>query len=355
MAEALHLAQQGIYTTDPNPRVGCVLVKDGAVLARSWHQRAGEEHAEIQALRLAGGAAKGSTLYINLEPCCFQGRTPACTTALIAAGVSEVHTSMLDPHPRVAGKGLAALRAQGIQVSIGLLADQAKELNKGFIKRWETGLPWVRCKLAMSLNGATGTQPGRKTDLTGMDARADVHKWRARSSAIITTAATLVADDALLNARLEETQVMQPVRIVLDADFSLSPNARFFTQGEKRLWVGAEDSLVPTQLPTHTQICQLPRRRRGLCLPSLLKHLAALEMNEVMVEAGPHLAASFIEEELVNELILYLSPQMLGADPLMSLQLDATTQARQFAWQDVRFFAQDLRLILKPDPQNASP
>ena len=227
MAEALRLAERGLYTTDPNPRVGCVLVKNGAVVGKGWHRRAGEDHAEVQALKMAGAAARDAILYINLEPCGFHGRTPPCTQALLAAGVKEVHTAMLDPHPQVAGKGLELLRKGGIAVSIGLLARQAANLNKGFIKRWTQGIPWVRVKLAMSLNGVMGDRT-KKLWITNKEARQDVHKWRARSSAVVSSAATVVIDDALLNARLAQKAVEQPLRVLVDTNFRLSPQSRFF-------------------------------------------------------------------------------------------------------------------------------
>ena len=348
MAEAVRLARRGLYTTDPNPRVGCLLVKKNSIIARGWHQKAGEEHAEIRTIKEAGSSAAGSSLYINLEPCCWTGRTPPCTEALVKARIHSVYAAMLDPHPQVSGKGIALLRQAGIRVSLGYLAEQARELNKGFVKRWEKGLPWVRCKLAMGLEGAMGEKEREETGqwITGAAAREDVHKWRARSSAIITSGATVRADDALLTARLKEKEVKQPLRVLMDSDFNLPPSARFFTQGEEILWVGAEDA-SPPKPRKKVRIYRLPRRKNGLCLRSLLSHLAQLEMNEVMVEAGPRLTASFLSQNLVDELVLYVAPRVLAADSAAFLRLNSG--GRSFRWRDLRFFAQDLRLVLVED------
>lgn len=343
MARALQLARRGLYTTDPNPRVGCVLVKDDIVIAEGWHMWAGKEHAEIQAIAAAGKKAAGASLYVNLEPCCFSGRTSPCTEAIVAAGIRSVHTAILDPHPQVSGKGMAALRHQGIEVSTGLMASEARQLNRGFLKRWEEAVPWVRCKLAMGLEGATSFKDGKRQWITAPPARLDGHKWRARSSAIITSAKTVADDDALLTARLDDCQINQPLRVLIDSRFSLAPTAAFFGQDAEVLWVGSEDATPPNQLPPKTQLHQLPTTDEGLCLRSLISHLAELEMNEVMIEAGPRLIASFLRARLVDELILYIAPSLLGPSPLNWLELNAESQ--QFAWQDVRFIANDLRII----------
>lgn len=345
MAEALQLARRGLYTTDPNPRVGCILVKNNVVIARGWHAQAGKEHAEIQAIREAGRAAAGATLYINLEPCCFSGRTPPCTEAIVAAGIHSVCAAILDPHPQVSGKGMAELRRRGVEVSTGLMAAEARQLNRGFIKRWEEGLPWVRCKLAMGLEGATGFKEGERKWITAPAARRDGHRWRARSSAVISSAKTVAADNALLTARLEDAEVRQPLRVLLDSDFSLSPAAAFFAQNEKVLWVGSEQALPPEPLPPRTEVRRLPAGDGGLCLRSLVRYLAELGMNELMIEAGPRLAASFLRAQLVDEIILYIAPKLLGPNPLAWFELGA--EAQEFVWQDVRFLADDLRIIVR--------
>ncbi len=343
MAKALQLARRGLYTTDPNPRVGCVLVKDKKIIAKGWHMWAGKEHAEIQAIRAAGNQAAGASLYVNLEPCCYTGRTPPCVETIVAAGIRSVHAAVLDPHPKVSGKGMADLKRQGVEVSIGLMANQARQLNCGFIKRWEEARPWVRCKLAMGLEGATGFKDGKHKWITAPPARRDGHKWRARSSAVVTSAKTVASDNALLTARLDKVEINQPLRVLIDSSFSLSPTASFFTQGEEILWVGSEDATPPKQLPPRTRIHQLPTSDNGLCLESLISYLAELEMNEVMIEAGPGLTASFLRAQLVDELIFYVAPSLLGPSPLNWLELKAESQ--QFAWQDVRFIADDLRII----------
>lgn len=343
MAKALQLARRGLYTTDPNPRVGCVLVKDNRIIAQGWHMWAGKEHAEVQAIRAAGGLAAGASLYVNLEPCCYSGRTPPCVETIVAAGIRSVHAAILDPHPKVSGKGMADLKRQGVEVSTGLMATEARRLNRGFIKRWEEAMPWVRCKLAMGLEGATGFKNGKRKWITAPPARRDGHKWRARSSAVITSAKTAANDNALLTARLDNVEINQPLRVLIDSSFSLAPTASFFAQDEEVLWIGSEDAIPPKQLPLKTHIHQLPTTDDGLCLKSLISHLAKLEMNEVMIEAGPCLTASFLRAQLVDELIFYIAPSFLGPNPLNWLELGSESQ--QFAWQDVRFIANDLRII----------
>ena len=225
MAQALHLAERGCYTTSPNPRVGCVLVKDGKLLAEGWHERAGEPHAEVHALRVAGAAAKGATAFITLEPCSHHGRTPPCADALIAAGVTRVVIAMQDPNPQVAGQGLARLRAAGIEAECGLMEASARELNIGFVTRMTHGMPWVRSKIAMSLDGRTALNNGVSQWITGAAARRDGHHWRARSCAVLTGIGTVLADDAQLTVREVET-TRQPLRVVLDSALRLPVNAR---------------------------------------------------------------------------------------------------------------------------------
>ena len=250
MARAMRLAERGLYTTDPNPRVGCVVVNNGEIVGEGWHCRAGEAHAEVHALRQAGARAVGAEVYVTLEPCSHHGRTPPCADALIAAGVVRVVSAMEDPNPRVAGEGLARLRQAGIRVETGMMQKEAEALNPGFVRRMRHGLPWVRCKLAMSLDGRTALANGNSQWITGDAARRDVHKWRARSSAIMTGIGTVLADDPAMTARPEPallaqldcgTEINQPLRVVLDARLRTPTSARILVrEGRVRLFAATK-------------------------------------------------------------------------------------------------------------------
>lgn len=329
MRRALELAERGLYTTDPNPRVGCVIAKGGKIVGEGWHRKAGEPHAEPLALMDAGDKARGATVYVTLEPCAHHGRTPPCADALIAAGVARVVMATADPNPKVNGAGAGRLRDAGIAVETGLLAEEARVLNPGFFKRHLTGLPWVRVKQAMTLDGRTALANGESRWLTGEGARADVQHWRARSSAIVTGIGTVLADDPLLNVRIgsDAGEARQPLRVVLDSKGRTPKNARIFSQpGECWITGGAD-------------------------LPSLLKQFAAREFNEIWVEAGPTLAGAFIAARLVDELIVYVAPRLLGADARPLAFLPPVLQlADGIAWHftDLRRFGEDLRIMAVP-------
>jgi diaminohydroxyphosphoribosylaminopyrimidine deaminase/5-amino-6-(5-phosphoribosylamino)uracil reductase len=317
MARALQLARRGLFNTDPNPRVGCVLVQGDAVVGEGWHVRAGEPHAEIHALAQAGDAARGATAYVTLEPCCHHGRTPPCSDALIGAGVARVVAAMQDPNPRVAGMGLAALAQAGIAVEDGVLADEAKRLNRGFVKRMRTGLPWVRVKLAMSLDGRTALASGESRWITGDDARADVQRLRARSSAILTGIGTVLADDPSLNVRLEPAagEVRQPLRVVLDSRLQLPPTARLLAlPGTTCVLTTESDARRIDALTRDTvNVVVLPMRAdRRINLDAVMRFLGEQECNEVHVEAGPTLCGALLQDGLVDELVIYLAPHLLG-------------------------------------------
>jgi diaminohydroxyphosphoribosylaminopyrimidine deaminase/5-amino-6-(5-phosphoribosylamino)uracil reductase len=326
MRRALSLAARGLYTTDPNPRVGCVLVRDDRVIGEGWHERAGEAHAEAAALRAAGAEARGATAFVTLEPCSHHGRTPPCADALIAAGVSRVVCAGIDPNPRVAGTGLERLAAAGIAVSSGVRAREARELNVGFFSRFERGRPWFRLKLAMSLDARTAPAGGGRAWISGELSRADVQRLRARSSAVLTGAGTVRIDDPGLDVRLDYGPwVRQPLRVVLDPALSCPRTARVFRDDHALVFAAAEAMRPEASREARLSAVveeRVPAVGRRLDLHAVAARLAALEMNEVLVECGPTLAAAFLTAGLVDELILYIAPVLLGADapPLAALE-----------------------------------
>jgi len=350
MALALRLAEQGLYSTSPNPRVGCVLVNDGKIVGTGWHQRAGEAHAEVLAWRAAGEAARGATAYVTLEPCSHFGRTPPCADGLIAARVARVVIAMQDPNPLVAGEGIAKLRAAGIVVECGLMEAAARELNLGFVSRMTRGIPYVRSKIASSLDGRTALKNGVSQWITGADARRDVQHWRARSCAVLTGINTVLADDAQLNVRDIET-VRQPLRVVLDSQLRVPLDAKILLGG---------NTLIYTAIPSAEKISALQKLGVSVCvlangagrvdLNAMLKDLAQRGINEVLVEAGSILNGALLQAGLVDELVLYLAPQMLGdaARGMASLgELTQLTERVELHWQDVRQVGNDLRVQAK--------
>ncbi|MDR9435697.1 MAG: bifunctional diaminohydroxyphosphoribosylaminopyrimidine deaminase/5-amino-6-(5-phosphoribosylamino)uracil reductase RibD [Thiohalophilus sp.] len=314
MARALQLAERGLYTTDPNPRVGCVLVRDNAIVGEGWHERAGEPHAEIHALKAAGDAARGSTAYVTLEPCCHQGRTPPCSDALIKAGVSRVVVAMRDPHSQVDGGGISQLQAAGISVDSGLMEAQAFQLNPGFIRRMQRGRPWVRLKLAMSLDGRTAMASGESQWITGAAARQDVQHWRARSSAILTGVGTVLGDDPSLTVRLEQTE-RQPLRVIVDTNLSTPASARILQQpGKTVIMTCSEDASAQEELRNAGAevIAVSQNTHNNVDLAAVLDQLGELEINELHVETGATLAGALMQAGLVDELIIYMAPTLLG-------------------------------------------
>jgi len=349
MARALRLAARGLYTTDPNPRVGCVLVRDGRVVGEGWHERAGEPHAEIHALARAGTAAAGATAYVTLEPCCHQGRTPPCTEALIEAGVGRVVFAMQDPNPRVAGAGAARLQAAGIEVESGVLAAEAARLNPGFAQRMRSGRPWVRCKLAMSLDGRTAMASGESRWITGAAARRDVHRLRARSSAILTGIGTVLADDPALTVRLDEAEVRQPLRVILDTRLRLPATARLLGLPGTTLVLAGADAADPGDRfgAAAVTTVRLPVTAGRLDLPAVLDYLGSREVNEVHVEAGATLSGALLQAGLVDELVVYMAPHLLGdaARGLFALPgLERMEERVALEIADIRAVGQDWRI-----------
>ena len=357
MARALRLAERGLYSTDPNPRVGCVLVRAGAVVGEGFHARAGEGHAEALALAAAGSAARGATAYVTLEPCAHQGRTPPCTAALIAAGVARVVYAVADPNPQVAGQGAARLLAAGLQVDVGLLGAEAERLNVGFLARHRRHRPWLRVKLGVSLDGRTALANGKSQWLTSAASRADVQKLRARSSVVLSGASTVDRDDARLSVRDAslETRGRMPLRVILDPRLTLSPTARLFAdQGPVLVVTHAVEEAARAALVAAGAEVLVLADGGARDLAAVLALLAEREANEVLVEAGARLAGSFISEGLVDELVLYLAPHMLGHDgaPLAMLpMLDDLGDRWDFRYTDVRQVGPDLRLTLVPVPR----
>lgn len=360
MAQALQLAEQGLYTTDPNPRVGCLVVKDGQVIGRGWHRRAGEPHAEVHALREAGEQARGATLYVTLEPCSHHGRTPPCAEAVIRSGVSRVVVAMRDPNPQVAGQGLDKLRQAGIDVEVGVLEQQARELNIGFVSRMERGRPWVRCKLAMSVDGRTAMASGESFWITGPAARQDVQRLRARSSAVVTGIGTVLHDNPSLNVRaaesgLDEAWIRQPLRVVLDPDLRGRADAKVFGLAGDTLVAcrpsRAEGAVAQDFRARGINLLPLAERDTGLDLARLLEELAARGCNEILVEAGAGLSGAFMRAGLIDELWVYMAPKLMGssARPLLDLP-NITTMAESISLElrDVRQIGQDLRLVYSP-------
>ncbi|HVO00161.1 MAG TPA: bifunctional diaminohydroxyphosphoribosylaminopyrimidine deaminase/5-amino-6-(5-phosphoribosylamino)uracil reductase RibD [Steroidobacteraceae bacterium] len=351
MRHALGLAALGLHTTAPNPRVGCVLVRDGRVVGEGWHERAGGPHAEVRALQSAGDAARGATAYVSLEPCAAHGRTPPCTEALAAAGVRCVTYAADDPDPRMRG-GAAALRAAGIEVAGGLLAAEARELNIGFFSRHERGRPWVRVKLAASLDGRTALADGRSQWITGEAARADVQLQRARSSVVLSGAGTVLRDDPALNVRIDGA-TRQPLRAVLDSTLRVPPSARVYAPpGPAAVFTASADAArIGALRQAGVQVEQLAAAEGGVDLSAVLARLAALQANEVWVEAGARLAGALLAAQLADELIVYLAPCLLGPQGLPLAQLAAPAgldERLRLRYVAVDRVGADLRIMARP-------
>ena len=355
MARAIKLAQRGIFTTDPNPNVGCVIVSTaGEVVGEGWHERAGQAHAEVRALVQAGERARGATVYVSLEPCSHHGRTPPCADALIAAGVTRVVCAMQDPNPQVSGRGLEQLRNADIVVETGVLEGEARELNRGFIHRMETGRPWVCVKLAVSLDGRTAMASGESKWITGAEARADVHRLRAESSAILTGIGTVLADDPRLNARCDGVaDIKQPMRVVADTALRLPADAKL---------IGCDSDSDATALVYHCSgspaaiqrieaagaaVRQLPRVAGHLSLEALLDDLGRQGLNNVLVEAGAELNGALLEAGLINELVVYQASRVMGAGAKGMFALQSVEQMAdsiELTRVEARCVGADLRL-----------
>ena len=351
MAHALRLAEKGAYTTKPNPMVGCVVAHSDEVVGEGWHERAGEPHAEVHALRAAGERARGATAYVTLEPCAHTGRTGPCSEALIAAGVTRVVAAMRDPFPQVDGAGFAKLQAAGIEVASGLMETQARALNRGFLSRIERGRPWLRVKLATSIDGRSALASGESKWISGEASRLDVQRWRARSGAIVTGAGTVLADDPSLTVRLgDDTAFVAPLRVVLDPGLATVARGRVREGDAPTLYLHAPDAKPPRQLSA--QHAAVAVRDGRFDLEAVLRLLAERGVNEIQLEAGATLAGAFLAAGLVDEVLLYVAPVLLGANarPLFDgLQIEEMTQKLRLHIVESRRIGDDVRLLLRPD------
>lgn len=371
MAEALSLARRGIYTVTPNPAVGCVLVRDGEVIGRGWHKRAGDHHAEINAMRDAcvqqgldpdlpqarAQACRGADCYVTLEPCSHTGRTGPCAQALVEAGIARLIYAMEDPNPQVAGRGLELIAGAGIAVTGPLLEDEALALNRGFVRRMTRGRPWMRCKMAMSLDGRTAMASGESQWITGRRAREDVQRLRAASCAIVSGVDTVLMDSASLTVRREdwpqapaEGEIRQPLRVILDSRGRLSPDAALVQIASPILLMHIEE-VDTAGWPDHVEHLVLPAREGRVSPLAVVQELARRGYNEVLVEAGATVAGSFLRLGLLDELIIYMSPKLLGnkARGLFELPIEAMAGQLPLEIKDIRAVGQDWRITAVPD------
>lgn len=366
MARALQLAARGLHTTGVNPRVGCVLVKNDQLIGQGWHERAGEGHAEVMALRDAarsGNDAQGATAYVTLEPCAHHGKTPPCAEALIQAGVSRVVAAMQDPNPLVAGKGFAFLQAAGIAVAAPLMAAEAEALNIGFVKRMRQGLPWVRLKMAGSLDGRSALANGQSQWITGPEARADGHGFRARAQAIVTGIGSVLADDPLLTVRGvdaplgqcgQRVPLVSPLRVVVDSQLRLPTTAKILHGGCLVATASTDVTKIKALEVVGAEVLCLRSEDGKINLVELLARLADRGVNEVHVEAGPTLSGAFIKADTVDELLVYIAPTLLGGDArgwFDGLNLSSLDQKITWRFQDVRRVGSDLRILLRTNGQ----
>lgn len=353
MSRALQLAERGLYTTAPNPRVGCVIVKDGKIIGEGWHKQAGEAHAEVYALQEAGNNARDADCYVTLEPCSHTGRTSPCADALIKAGVKRVFIAMEDPNPLVSGSGISKLQGAGIEVEVGILEQQAYELNKGFCQRMRSGRPYITCKIAMSLDGRTAMASGESKWITGVAARQDVQKLRARSSAILTGIGTILADDPALTVRPEgdwypeSIAVKQPLRVIVDSHLKTPKQAAIFNTDGKVLIATTTDRTL-----NNAETLVLPGIDGHVDLSALMAELAHREVNKVMVEAGSKLNGALLQAGLIDELIIYMAPKLMGdgAKGLFNLpELQIMAQNIDLKILDIRAVGQDWRICAVPE------
>lgn len=365
MQLAIQLAKRGLYSTTPNPRVGCLLVAGTEVIGSGFHVRAGEGHAEVGAIRDAEKHSKNTmaaTAYVTLEPCSHIGKTPPCCDALIKARVSRVVVAMADPNPLVAGEGIRKLREAGIRVDVGILEEEALALNPGFIKRMATGLPWIRAKLAMSLDGRTAMASGESQWITGSCARSDVQRLRAQSCAIISGVDTVITDNASLTVRRDELGLddelsalaaeQQPLRVILDSKLRLAPNAKILSQPGRTIVVAAQENVRAQQQLSEAgaEVIYLPNELGRVDLPQVLQFLGEAQCNEVLLETGATLAGAMTELNLIDSFVIYMAATFLGsrARPLLSLPLDTMAQQKRLHIENITKVGQDWRIDAKP-------
>lgn len=352
MARALRLAERGRYTTAPNPVVGCVIVRNGAIVGEGWHERAGEAHAEVNALRAAGDAARGATAFVTLEPCSHTGRTPPCTAALLDAGIAEVVVATTDPNPAVDGDGLQLLEAGGVRVRSGLMAEAAEALNRGFLQRARHGRPRVRVKIAASLDGAIAMRSGESQWITGPEARADVQRLRAASGAIVTGIGTVLADDPALNVRLPGLPgpVRQPLRVVIDSALRMPLSAGMLALPGTTVLYCIDDARAGPLADAGAVVVRVGAEGDNVALPDVLSDLAAREVNDILVEAGPRLSGALLSQDLVDELVIYQAPHIMGSETMKMFatpRWTALSDRLSSGFGDVRRIGADLRTTLR--------
>ncbi|MDO4776714.1 MAG: bifunctional diaminohydroxyphosphoribosylaminopyrimidine deaminase/5-amino-6-(5-phosphoribosylamino)uracil reductase RibD [Cardiobacteriaceae bacterium] len=351
MQRALELARRGIFSASPNPRVGCVITSNGHIIGEGFHERAGEPHAEVHALRQAGDAARGATAYVTLEPCAHFGRTPPCADALIAAGIAEVFIACVDPNPQVAGQGIARLEAAGIRVHTGLCEAEALHLNRAFFHRMRSGRPFVTLKLAASMDGRTALASGESQWITGEAAREDVHFHRLAADAIIAGTGSVIHDNARLTARhATDLAHNPPLRVVIDSALRTPADAALFADLSP-VWLASTQSATDQPYPAHARVVTLPAKAGKVDLGALLDALGEAQINHAFVEAGAGLAGAFLDANLADEILLYLAPTFLGADarPLVAIQpLAQLADKKRFIITDSRAIGDDWRFTLTP-------
>ena len=350
--KSLELAKLGLFTSDPNPRVGSLVVKENKIIGEGYHKRSGSPHAEIIALEQAREGATGATLYVTLEPCCFKGKTNPCTKAIIQSGITKVVCSTEDPNPKVSGKGIKELRQAGIRVELGILANKSKELNNGFFKRMLSDMPFVRSKLAISLDGKTALNNGISQWISGNSSRLDVHRWRARSSAIMTGSSTIFADNPSLNARLEDSvEINQPIRVILDSEVSISDSAKCLSiPGDIIIFTNKKElKNISKKIRNRTQI-EIVNGNHHCEINEVLNRLSELEVNEILVEAGSKLNGSLLELGLIDELIVYISPKIIGsigANMFALPEIHDLSDRYNFSFTEIKNFDDDICLTLR--------
>lgn len=351
MSRALRLAEQGLFTTTPNPRVGCVIVNNQHIVGEGAHLKAGEPHAEVFALRQAGEQAKGSDIYVTLEPCSHTGKTPPCVSAVIAAQPKRVIVALQDPNPLVAGRGIEAMRAAGIEVLVGVMEKEARALNVGFVSRMTRGLPYVRCKVAASLDGKTALNNGVSQWITSEAARQDAQQWRAQSCAIITGIGTVLADNPSMTVRLPSA-LRQPLKVIVDSQLKTPVDANILQHGQVLIAYASDPNHRAKALQAAgAELLILPNEHKRVHLKGLLENLAQRGVNEVLLEAGQGLNGAFLQQNLIDEFILYYAPKLMGSDATGMFAMPAFTQMQQavsLQVVDVRQVGVDIRLHAKP-------
>lgn len=350
MARALKLADKGINSTHPNPRVGCVITRNGVIVGEGYHKQAGQPHAEAQALKQADKLASGATLYVNLEPCCHHGRTPPCTDAIIKAGISRVVIGIEDPNPLVNGTGIAALKMAGIAVDSGINQQRASSLNRGFIKRITSGRPWVTLKIAASLDGKTAMANGESQWITSEAARKDAHKMRAASSAILTGVGTVLRDDAAMTARLDGVE-RQPLRVILDSRLNTPVNAQILNQDGMVLIITDPNEVGDAGLypQNNVEVIGCGMRDGSIDLAQVMQQLGQRQINNLMLEAGARVSGAMLEQGLVDELVVYMSPDLLGSNAIGMFRIrgvESIADKLQFEFRSIRKVGRDIKLTL---------